>query len=212
MKIKVCGMKYPDNIEGLAQCHPDLTGLIFYAQSRRFVGDTLTREQLDTCRRGQELVGVFVNESGANVLLRAREYNLNWVQLHGEETPDMCAHLRASGLNVIKAIGVASGADLIGCEKYHGVVDFLLFDTRSEKHGGSGRKFNWEWLMKYDLDTPFLLSGGIGSEDIDALRAFDHEMHYGIDINSRFETEPGRKDIDLVASFINEIRQSDGRQ
>lgn len=212
MKVKVCGMKYPENIVKLAKCQPDLTGLIFYERSKRYVGDVLTHEKLEECRSGHSFVGVFVNASEANVSTIAEEYGLKWVQLHGDESPEMCAQLRASGLNVIKAIGLKSKTDLDVCEHYRGAVDFFLFDTRTEQRGGSGRKFDWEIIMNYDLGVPFFLSGGIGPEDVNALRKFGHEMLYGIDLNSRFEIEPGLKDIELIASFMNKIRQGDGRQ
>ncbi len=137
MKIKVCGMKYPENIKSLSSCAHDLTGLIFFDGSRRFVGDELSPTDLECYRPNLEFVGVFVNDSADGIKSVAERYGLNWVQLHGNETPDTCVQLRKTGLTVIKAIPVATKDDLPRCNDFEGSVDYFLFDTRTEKHGGS---------------------------------------------------------------------------
>lgn len=210
MKIKVCGMKYPKNIASLSLCGHDLTGLIFFEGSRRFVGDELSPTDLERYRPSLEFVGVFVNDSADSIKSVTERYGLNWVQLHGDETPDTCIQLRKTGLTVIKALPVATNNDISRCDDYEGSVDYFLFDTRTEKYGGSGVKFNWEVLHAYDRDVPFFLSGGIGPEDVNKVVEIKHPMLYGVDINSMFEMKPGLKDIELLKHFINGVKQYDG--
>ena len=206
MKIKVCGMKDVENIAALGACNPDLTGLIFYEGSKRYAGQTLTAKDLAIHGKGQQFVGVFVNASKSEVHRRVEEFGLEAVQLHGDESTAYCRQLRDEGLIVIKAIPVSERSDLRKCEKYSGVVDYFLFDTRTEKRGGSGVKFNWELLEGYTEDVPFFLSGGIGPQDVEAVRGLRHEALYGVDVNSGFEVDPGMKDVELVERFIDGIR------
>jgi phosphoribosylanthranilate isomerase len=126
--------------------------------------------------------------------------------LHGDETPDLCRELKGSGIRVIKAFSTGTGNDLEKCHRYISCTDFFLFDTRSEEHGGSGKKFNWEILNDYKLKHPFFLSGGIGPEDADEILSIQNPWFYGIDLNSRFEIEPGFKDIWKLKNFLRELK------
>lgn len=151
-------------------------------------------------------VGVFVDESEERIRELAGAFRLDYLQLHGHETPDECYALQKRGYSIIKAFSVSSVADLSRTEEYEGRADYFLFDTRCEGYGGSGRRFDWNLLSAYTGETPFLLSGGIGPDSLDALRAFRHPRLAGIDLNSAFESSPGRKDIDKLAHFIRAFR------
>ncbi|MEM6628068.1 MAG: phosphoribosylanthranilate isomerase [Bacteroidota bacterium] len=205
MKLKVCGMKYPQNIIALLQKPPDYMGLIFYEKSARHVEGILDPNEVPPLGSTQ-LVGVFVNETEEYILEMAQMYTLQAVQLHGKETPAFCRSLRQKGLIVIKAFSIGKKAfDFSALKDYKGVVDYFLFDTKGEKPGGNGVRFQWETLNQYAEDIPFFLSGGISPEHIHEIYAFHHPMLYALDINSKFELEPGRKDIAKVHTFKQEI-------
>lgn len=203
--IKVCGMRDGKNIRAAEALGLQWMGFICWNGSARCVTATPTYLP-ETCRR----VGVFVNPDVEYVRQKADELRLQCLQLHGQETPSQCSSLhRLTGLPVMKAIPVAGAEDIARARIYNNVegVDMLLFDTRSDAVGGSGRSFDWTLLQAYDGDTPFLLSGGIGPQDAARIRQFRHPRLAGIDLNSRFETSPGVKDIDTLRIFINEIRK-----
>ncbi len=203
--IKVCGMRDGENIRAAEALGLQWMGFICWNGSARCVTATPTYLP-ETCRR----VGVFVNPDVEYVRQKADELRLQCLQLHGQETPSQCSSLhRLTGLPVMKAIPVAGAEDIARARIYNNVegVDMLLFDTRSDAVGGSGRSFDWTLLQAYDGDTPFLLSGGIGPQDAARIRHFRHPRLAGIDLNSRFETSPGVKDIDTLRIFITEIRK-----
>lgn len=204
MIIKVCGMREPQNIAELERLGIDMMGFIFYPLSRRYAGD---RPAINTAA-GIRRVGVFVDESSKKMQEIAEEYRLEVLQLHGKESPQQCASLRAAGYAVIKAISVASAADLRAAQAYQSYADYLLFDTACSGYGGSGAQFNWEMLSHYRGELPFLLSGGIAPESADALKLIQHPRFSGIDINSRFEIAPAIKDIKAIQSFIQTIKPS----
>ena len=198
-------MRDGENIRAAEALGLQWMGFICWNGSARCVTATPTYLP-ETCRR----VGVFVNPDTEYVRQKADELRLQCLQLHGQETPSQCSSLhRLTGLPVIKAIPVAGAEDIARARIYNNVegVDMLLFDTRSDAVGGSGRSFDWTLLHDYDGDTPFLLSGGIGPQDAARIRQFRHPCLAGIDLNSRFETAPGVKDIDTLRIFINEIRK-----
>ncbi len=158
-------------------------------------------------------VGVFVDDMPQNIITRVYNFGLDYVQLHGDEPRETCENLRRTldpdirpGIGIIKAISISKPEDLDRCEAYEGAVDMFLFDTRCTEVGGSGRQFDWSMLDRYRGDTPFLLSGGIGPEDAARLQAFHHPRCVGVDLNSRFETQPGIKDVALLQSFIKTLR------
>ena len=198
-------MRDGENIRAAEALGLQWMGFICWNGSARCVTATPTYLP-ETCRR----VGVFVNPDVEYVRQKADELRLQCLQLHGQETPSQCSSLhRLTGLPVMKAIPVAGAEDIARARIYNNVegVDMLLFDTRSDAVGGSGRSFDWTLLQAYDGDTPFLLSGGIGPQDAARIRQFRHPRLAGIDLNSRFETSPGVKDIDTLRIFINEIRK-----
>lgn len=200
MKIKVCGMKYPDNINELATLPIDMIGLIFYPKSPRFV-DSLSCQSLPNIKK----VGVFVNANQNDIIDIAFRYGLDYIQLHGNESPEVCRALRSVGI-VIKAFSISVSADFEQTKEYDSVCDYFLFDTKTPYYGGSGQKFDWNILDSYKGNVPFLLSGGISPNDARSITSISHPQFEGIDLNSRFEVEPGRKNVELLRKFITEIR------
>ncbi len=161
-----------------------------------------------------KFVGVFVNDMPQNIITAVYNYHLSYVQLHGDESPVMIDNLRRTlvpdivpQIKIIKAISVSSTEDLKCCEQYEGHVDLFLFDTKYKGYGGSGQKYDWSVLEAYTGQTPFLLSGGIGPDDADRLRDFHHPQCIGIDLNSKFETAPGMKDINLLQNFLHQLNK-----
>lgn len=210
MIIKVCGMREADNIRSIARLDIDWMGLVFYPRSPRFfeTGDAVqqVRQLADASSGRPRLAGVFVDEPVESILETANRYVLDYLQLHGNESPDDCYALQKRGWAVVKAFSVASEEDLARTEPYEGRVDYFLFDTPCRGYGGSGKSFDWRMLASYRGATPFLLSGGIGPESLDALLEFRHPRWAGIDLNSGFETAPGHKDPDRLAAFVARIR------
>jgi phosphoribosylanthranilate isomerase len=207
MKLKVCGMKYPDNIVDVAMLKPDYMGFIFYQKSVRFVNIHEVRETIQTLHKDISRVGVFVDHPHAEVIEICQSLQLDFAQLHGNETSEYTTKIKASGIGVIKVFHMENNFDWSRVSDFGPLADFFLFDTSSPHYGGSGRKFNWEQLAKYPGATPFFLSGGIDVEDIPQIKKLNHLQIRGIDINSRMESSPGFKNIDRVQTFINELRK-----
>lgn len=196
-------MRDADNIIEMRELAIDWIGMIFYTASPRNVEQSL--EQISF--NGLQRVGVFVDESLANIRNKVFRYGLNIVQLHGDESPEMCQQIKRLGVKVIKAIPISEKQDLANALSYESVVDYVLLDTKSKVKGGSGEKFDWTVLDAYTAQVPFLLSGGIGSEDALAISKINHPMLVGVDLNSRFEVSPGVKNIELVDRFVKELRK-----
>ena len=198
MIVKVCGMRDEENIRQVEALGIDLMGFIFWPRSSRYVAERPS--YLPTrCKR----VGVFVNEEIETLKRIADDYALDVIQLHGHETPAYVAQLK--GRSVIKAFNVATAADFVQTKDYAGLADCFLFDTKGKAVGGNGEKFDWSVLDDYTSDTPFLLSGGIGPDDAERVKAFRHPRCIGIDLNSRFELSPAFKDINKLQDFLNAL-------
>ncbi len=204
MLIKVCGMKFAENIIDVAALKPDFMGFIFYPKSARYA-QPLDIASLNALPKSIKKMAVFVNEDLENILTIATKYNLDGVQLHGYELVNMCKELRRAGFIVIKAFPIAEAYNFKVCKAYEGACDFFLFDTKTDSYGGSGLKFNWGMLKEYTGETKFLLSGGIAPDDVEAILKIKHPKFAGIDLNSRFEVKPGMKNIELLNSFITEL-------
>ena len=203
MIVKICGMRDTENIRAVEQLGVDWMGFIFYPGSSRYVG-----EELSTLPESVKRVGVFVNEQPERVQAIALKNRLQIIQLHGSESPDYCRSLQAAGFTVVKAFGMESEkpfpAGLV--EQYEGSCDYYLFDTGTKQHGGSGKKFRWEILSTYRGETPFLLSGGITPDDVEAVNTFSHPLFAGVDLNSGFETAAAIKDISMLRRFMAQLR------
>lgn len=212
MLIKVCGMREPENIRAVEALGVDCLGFIFYPSSPRYVAEPPTYLPTKAQR-----VGVFVDADLNTILDHVGDYGLTAIQLHGHETPAEVDALR-SALSllcrqtdkprplIIKALSVASASDLLATSDFVPFVDAFLFDTRTPLPGGSGQQFDWSLLSVYTAPRPFILSGGIGPDDVDRLGAFSHPKLLGIDLNSRFETAPALKDVDALRRFITQLR------
>lgn len=207
LKIKVCGMRDPENISGVAADLPDFLGFIFYPKSARFVGEDFSAEQLSTIPKTIQKVGVFVNELPEKVMGICRKLNFQVAQLHGSESPEYCGQIKASGLTVFKAFSVDDSFDFAQLSGYTNVCDYFLFDTKGHSPGGTGQKFNWELLKNYSGSVQFFLSGGIGPDDLEAIRNFEHPRWRGLDVNSGFEIAPALKDVEKVQKFISDVRK-----
>lgn len=208
MLVKVCGMRESENIEKVAQLGVDMMGFIFYPKSPRFTSQSVDRTAADknVCR-----VGVFVNESAGLISDKIHLFDLNAVQLHGNESRELCEllHKQNGLLKVIKAISVSTAGDIQKYKEYVGAVDYFLFDTKCKTVGGSGQQFDWQVLENYDGDVPFILSGGIGPEDVERIRNFHHPKCIGIDLNSKFELKPGLKDVKKLNTFLENIENKE---
>lgn len=201
MVIKVCGMKYADNIKALDKIKPDMTGFIFHQASSRFV-ETVPEYMPSSSYR----VGVFVNSDTEYILYKVREFGLHMVQLHGSESPEQCKAIRGEGIEIIKAFSLKTdNADTITAP-YDGLCRYYLFDTPCTAYGGSGKTFDWTLTGSYHGKTPFLLSGGIKPESLERISAFRHPSFAGIDINSGFEISPGKKNTEAISDFIKRLR------
>ena len=205
--IKVCGMTDGENIRQVEALGIDLMGFIFYPKSPRCV-----RQRPSYLPTSVQRVGVFVNASIEQMQHIASEYALHFIQLHGSEEPDLCQKLRRLGLKVIKAFPVATASDLQQTSKYEDSCDLFLFDTKTPGYGGSGQAFNWNLLHEYHGSIPFLLSGGIGFESLPSLITFSHPRLAGYDLNSRFESAAGIKDVALLQNFLNSKKLYESNQ
>ncbi|MDD5571002.1 MAG: phosphoribosylanthranilate isomerase [Bacteroidales bacterium] len=206
LKIKVCGLKYEDNIRKLAETKPDFMGFIFYPKSKRFVSESIDKNIFKILPAKIKKVGVFVNSGLDEVKFKKEKYKLDFVQLHGNETPEFCKKLSNKNISVIKAFGVSGEKDFEQVKNYQNYCTYFLFDAKTEDFGGSGKKFDWKLLDKYNSPLPFFLSGGLDMKDIEKIKKIKNSKFFGIDINSKFEINYGTKDIEKVKSFINKIK------
>lgn len=206
MMIKICGMRDEKNISDVAALTPMLMGFIFHELSPRDAS-SLNPESVRSLPPYVHPVGVFVDKTYETITATCNRYGIHIVQLHGSESPAQCSRLKEKGFTIFKAIGIENKADLHNLAYYAGCVDMFLFDTKSPSHGGTGKKFDWQLLDSYQLDTPYLLSGGIDAGDIEAIIRAMRPGMAGIDINSRFETSPGVKDISKLVNFILSLRK-----
>lgn len=204
MKIKVCGMKIPENMTAVCSLGIDYMGFIFYAPSPRHVGDSLDIESFTS--KNINAVAVFVDEDIDKAQRLLEKHNFKHVQLHGKESPDYCKKMKESGFIVIKAFRVNDNFDFSSLEEYLSVCDYFLFDTKGKTHGGTGKKFNWSILQQYNYNKPFFLSGGIGPGDEEQVLTFKHPQLFALDLNSKFEIKPGEKDESLLEDFVKKTK------
>lgn len=219
--VKVCGLRDSENIRQVAALGVDWIGMIFWEKSPRnvtmipshagIIPDRASLSPLAT-NNSPLKVGVFVDEMAQNIITRVVNFQLDLIQLHGHETPTLIRNLRRTladirPVKVIKAISVSSRDDIAAYKDYADCVDYFLFDTKCPSVGGSGQQFDWSVLDGYDGEVPFLLSGGIGPDDAERVRNFHHPKCIGIDLNSKFETEPAMKDVAAIGKFLNELHR-----
>lgn len=203
MKIKVCGMKYKENIEQVADLKPDYMGFIFYSASKRNVAD----EIIPIIPSEINKVGVFVNADADFIIDKISTHNLHCIQLHGSEPPFFCRQMKRITC-IIKAFGVDEQFDFNKLKEYEDCCDYFLFDTKTAEHGGSGKQFNWDLLSHYSFNLPFFLSGGVDLEAAKKIKemGLKYPLLYGIDVNSKFEKSPGLKDVDQLKHLMELMR------
>ncbi|MBK5280332.1 MAG: phosphoribosylanthranilate isomerase [Bacteroidia bacterium] len=195
-KLKVCGMCHAENISKVADLEPDYLGFIFYPKSKRFVGDDF--EISGQLSRSIKRVGVFVNEKTEVILGLASKHGLDFIQLHGDESVTQCIELKQNRLGIIKAFSIDDQFNFDMVNAYKPVVDYFLFDTKSESYGGTGKAFNWRLLNQYDQQVPFFLSGGLSASNMKQTKDIMKMNLHGLDINSGVEVSPGVKDVDKI--------------
>ena len=200
MKLKVCGMKYQDNIEAVANLQPDYLGFIFHEQSpRHFEG------VINDLPNSIHKVGVFVDKTVEFIANQIVKRKLYAIQLHGHESPEMCRILKSTNAKVIKVFSIKDTFDFSVLIPYEKVCDYYLFDTKGKLPGGNGYAFNWDILTDYPSTKPFFLSGGIGLDQVEDLKKFQEssasEYCFAIDVNSKFEIEAGLKNIEELRMF-----------
>lgn len=212
MKLKICGMKYPNNISEVASLQPDYLGFIFYEKSSRFFQDCIPE-----LPKNIKKVGVFVNATQPFVLQQITTHELDAIQLHGNESANYCMQLKTlfstkpndKPIEIIKAFSIANTFNFKALETYLPVCNYFLFDTKGELPGGNGFTFNWNILKNYPYSKPYFLSGGIGLEQIESLKKFNKteasKYCYAIDVNSKFETKPGLKNRSLLKKFKSQL-------
>tara|TARA_R110000868_G_scaffold121097_6_gene321372 strand:- start:6036 stop:6728 length:693 start_codon:yes stop_codon:yes gene_type:complete len=203
--IKICGMKYPDNILELGALLPDFMGFIFWEKSARYF-DGIIPELPKSIKK----TGVFVNESVANIVGKVKQHDLQAIQLHGEESVAFCAELKKSllkNIEIIKVFSILDTFDFAVLEPFESVCDYFLFDTKGKLPGGNGTTFDWKVLENYPSSKPFFLSGGIGLDEMDAVNEIlkTNLPVHAIDLNSKFEIEPGLKNISSCRDALQYI-------
>jgi len=221
MKLKICGMKYRNNIKAVAELQPDYLGFIFYRKSTRYFSGKIPKLPESTKK-----VGVFVNDSLSRIVLKIAKHGLDAIQLHGNESPKFCESFKKSEIikgiergvdfkhqfKVIKAFSIGSNFDFCQLKDYEEVCDYFLFDTKGKLPGGNGYTFDWSILQNYKLSKPYFLSGGIGLQESKKIEEFIKQPAakycHAIDVNSRFEIEPGEKKTELLKQFKNRLNQN----
>lgn len=217
MKIKVCGLRDPENTQAVKDLGVDYLGFIFHKPSPRYAAGKELKNWLnenEAALAGIGRVGVFVNAELDYILNVVHDYRLDWVQLHGNESPGYCQELQllwsVSTLHkakICKAFQVTPDFDFSSTNGYLSSCPLFVFDTGGkETQGGTGEKWDWSLLDNYQGLTPFLLSGGIGPDDASRVRQVTHPQYQGVDLNSKFESEPGLKNVELLATFINHLK------
>ena len=192
-------MRESENIKNVSQLKPDYMGFIFYKDSPRFVGDNFEMPVLT----GVKKVGVFVNASVDEMKNAYRKHKLGYLQLHGSESADTCAKLKAEGISVIKVFSIGEDFDFTETKPYSQFVDFFLFDTKGKYHGGNAKTFNWNILEKYNQEKPFFLSGGLNADNITSIEKIKTANLHALDLNSGVEASAGVKDINKIKEIQN---------
>ena len=203
MKIKVCGLKFESNILGLSKLEPDYMGFIFWEKSKRLVKGTTPNLSQTKIKK----TGVFVNADFEEIKDKVHIHKLEAIQLHGLESPEFCKKINNLGVEIIKAFNIDENFNFNILEKYKLCSDYFLFDTKGKSPGGNGIPFDWEILRNYKYEKKFFLSGGIGIESINTIKKIKNLNLplFCVDINSRFELNPGEKNIELIKSFKNSL-------
>ena len=209
MKLKICGLTKPDQIQELIELKTDFLGFIFYEKSPRYVLDHLSLNEISGIKHSGK-VGVFVNETVENIAAVAENAALNYIQLHGDEDENYVTELRSklnSEIKIIKVIRIGNQTTeelQKTIDHQPSAINFILFDTDSKAFGGTGKTFDWQILNGLEITKPYFLSGGISLENIHQLSTINHQP-FSLDINSKFETEPGVKDLQKIKQLYEKL-------
>ena len=208
MKLKVCGLTKPEQILELISMNVYYLGFIFYEKSPRFVLNSLSLEDIESLKHNGK-VGVFVNATIENVVEISRKANLNYIQLHGDEDDIYIAELKRQlnpEIKIIKVFRVGKEFENLKFKIHHlkSPTDYLLFDTDSKAFGGTGKTFDWRILNEVEIPKPYFLSGGISPENCKDIRNIKQQP-FALDINSKFETEAGNKDLEKIKNFYEKL-------
>jgi len=210
VRSKICGLKYPDNLKSVSALLPDYLGFIFYPKSKRYMRESLRPADLASVPSTIMKTGVFVNESPDIVLEIVSCYGLNAIQLHGDEKPEYLVELRSElpgSIKLIKAFGIDDSFDWESLNDYQECCDVFLFDTKTPNYGGSGKRFDTNLLAEYRSSKPVMMSGGIGIDELPEVLGIPNIDLWGIDMNSKLEIEPGKKNVALVGEALKTIRE-----
>lgn len=200
MKLKICGLKYADNIKQVAALDPDYLGFVFYEPSKRFVGTDFIMPPISPQIKR---TGVFVNAPLAYIEDKVKKYGLDYAQLQGDETPEFCAEVKQF-TQVIRAFGLDDRFELRELDAYKSTCNYFLFDTKAEIYEGVGKPLQLSLLEKYDNSIPYFIGGGM---DMDKFRLLSKMSikPYGIDVINKAEIKPGYKDIIRVIQLRNNV-------
>ncbi len=201
-------MRNAENIQAVAELQPDYMGFIFFAKSKRFVGEEFDEKVLEVLPSNVQKVGVFVHTSITYILEKVNRYSLQYVQLHSGESPELCHELKEANIGVIKVFSVGEDFDFRVLEEFEDCCDYFLFDAKGKDYGGNGTTFNWQVLENYPSQKSFFLSGGIGLEELPAIANLQHLNIHALDVNSRFEISPALKDVEKMKSFKSSLEVS----
>lgn len=203
VKLKICGMRDLANIAAVSALHPDYMGFIFYNGSPRFVGESFVLSELPASIKK---VGVFVNETTERMLSIAKEYSLDFIQLHGNESAEQCVELSRK-VSLIKAFSIDGDFDFKNINPFKESASYFLFDTKGKYYGGNAKTFDWTLLEKYDQQIPFFLSGGISAENVQNLELIKNLNIHAIDVNSGAEVAPGLKDVSKIKKLKSDLNE-----
>lgn len=205
MKVKICGNTNSSNIAEVISLNPDFVGFIFYKDSKRDVSENINSLNLSLIPNSIEKVAVFVNEEPSKVIDICVRYNFATIQLHGDETPEVCKSLQ-NHFKIIKAFRISDSLPS-NLSDYTSCCDYFLFDSAGSNYGGNGVQFNHKIIIDQPITKPFFLSGGISMNDAEYLKAIKNPMLYGVDINSKFEISPGIKEISMLNQFFKSLNR-----
>lgn len=208
LQFKICGMKYSENIEAIAEIQPNYLGFIFWENSKR----RFDLEEIPQLDSRIKKVGVFVDAKMNEIIARKNQFDLDVIQLHGNESVAFCEELKKQNIKIIKAFSINNQFDFSKLKQYIHYVDYFLFDTKGKLPGGNGITFDWKILENYSFNTPYFLSGGIGNTELEAIKIFlkseAGKNCIAIDVNSRFELKSGYKNENKLRKFKKSLYEN----
>lgn len=202
-RIKICGITNKTDAVGAASLGVDMLGFVFYKKSKRYVEPAAAEDIINELPPGIGKAGVFVDEDKDEVLRIAVDAGLDILQFHGNESPEYCEYFRDK-YRTVKAFRLKDKNDLKKVNDYK--TDFYMFDTyKGDTIGGTGETFDWNLLKDFEILRPVFISGGLTPDNVD--RAIRELAPYGVDVSTGVEAAPGKKDIDKIKRFVENVRK-----